>query len=227
MGSRTRRSYDARRLVAVTFNSIPIKSVYDCSVNRRTKFWMNHACHAVSLFRGKAALPATIFQFVSENHLGDFASILDVLVTIIGFIVTIINVIRSRRAAELAKDSVEYAISSIKKFETVVDISSVIGMLEEIKRSHRSNQWAILPDRYATLRKTLINIRESRDLSDKHSTVIQGTIVNLTDMEKAVEKSLPDVPPNMHIRFNALLSEHVDALAGVLAELKFSESGGR
>jgi len=98
-------------------------------------------------------------------------------------------------------------------------------MLEELKRSQRSNQWASLPDRYALLRKTLIGLRESRDLKEHHLTILQDTIVNLRDIEDAVEKALPAAPSNSYARFNALLSDNIDEPVRVLAEIKLSETG--
>lgn len=163
--------------------------------------------------------------WVSNNHIGDLASIAGVLISVVGFMLTAYNVSRSRKAAELARDAAQSAKNSIQTFETVVDLSAVIGMLEEIKRSHRNSQWALLPDRYAALRKTLISVRRSRELSDQHASVLQAAIANLSDMENAVKRALPNVPNDLHARFNALLSENIDELAGVLAELKFSEAG--
>jgi len=54
--------------------------------------------------------------------------------------------------------------------------------------------------------------------------VIQSTIVNLRDIEDAVEKALPDAPTKSYARFNALLSDNIDELVRVLAELKLSET---
>jgi ABC-type protease/lipase transport system fused ATPase/permease subunit len=161
-----------------------------------------------------------------DNHIGDLASIAGLIVSIVGFLITIYNVMRSRKAAERAKEAAQKAVSSIRSFEAVVDLSSIIGMLEEIKRTQRSNQWALLPDRYASLRKTLISLRQSHDLAEQHSAVIQSTIVNLRDIEDAVEKALPDAPTKSYARFNALLSNNIDDLVRVLAELKLSETGG-
>jgi ABC-type protease/lipase transport system fused ATPase/permease subunit len=103
---------------------------------------------------------AAFLIWVADYHVGDLASISGVLISVIGFILTVYNVRRSRKAAELARDAAQSAKNSIQTFETVVDLSTVIGLLEEIKRSHRNNQWALLPDRYAALRKTLISVRK-------------------------------------------------------------------
>ncbi|WP_155931316.1 MULTISPECIES: hypothetical protein [Methylosinus] len=167
----------------------------------------------------------SIIGWIGENHVGDLASIAGVGISVIGFMVTVYDVRRSRKAAELAQQAAQDAKNSIQIFETVVDLSAAIQMLEEVKRAHRNRQWEALPDRYANLRKTLISIRRSSDLSDEHASVFQAAIANLRDMEQAVEKSLPNMPQGSHHRFNELLSKDVDELAGVLAELKFSEIG--
>ena len=175
--------------------------------------------------RESTSLWSEFLTRIADEHLGDLASIAGFAISIIGFGLAIYNVRRSRRAAERAQEAAQSARNSIRIFETLVDISAVIGMLEEMKRAHRNSQWAILPDRYAALRKILIGVRKSRNLSDRHSAALQGAIVNLSDIEKAVEKALPNVPANSHAKFNAALSENIDALAAVLAELKFGDTG--
>jgi hypothetical protein len=165
-------------------------------------------------------------DILAEHRLGDLTGVIGLAVTIVGFAFTLVNVVRSREAAEKALIAAESARSDIRNFETVVDFAGAIALLEEIKRSHRQNEWALLPDRYAALRKTLIGIRKSRpDLSDQHATVVQGAIATLAQIERAVEKALPDVPPNSHVKFNSLLSTNIDDLTGVLTELKFAETG--
>lgn len=169
----------------------------------------------------------TFLNWIAENRVGDFASIAGVIISVIGFVLTVYNVVRSREAAELAQRAAQSTRDSIETFETVIDLSSVIGMLEETKRAHRNHQWAALPDRYAILRKTLIAVRQSHKLSDRQAAVLQGAIANLRDMEQAVERLLPDVPKDTYPKFNALLSENIDELTGVLAEIKFAETGAQ
>ncbi|WP_425622379.1 hypothetical protein ACPS74_12650 [Methylocystis sp. SB2] len=102
---------------------------------------------------------AAFLNWIAENHVGDLASIAGVLISVVGFVLTVYNVRRSRKAAEHARDAAQSVKNSIQTFETVFDLSRVIGLLEEVKRSHRNNEWALLPDRYAALRKTLINVK--------------------------------------------------------------------
>lgn len=168
---------------------------------------------------------AAFLGWIAENRIGDLSSIAGVLISIVGFVLTVYNVRRSKKAAELARDAAQSAKNSIQTFEAVVDLSGVIGLLDEIKRAHRTRQWAVLPDRYAALRRTLINVRKSRELSDQQAAVLQAAIANLSDMENAVEKALPDVPPDLHTKFNPRISQNIDDLAGVLADLKYAETG--
>ena len=95
----------------------------------------------------------SIIQWITENHVGDLASIAGIFITIIGFCVTLWNVWRSRSAAERAEMAANEARRMIRSYETVAEFSSAITLMEEIKRLHRSRQLDMLPDRYSALRK--------------------------------------------------------------------------
>jgi len=72
-----------------------------------------------------------------------------------------------------------------------MDFTAAISRLEELKLAHRSGQWAVLPDRYAAVRKLLITIRTSNsDLTAKQQTAIQQALANLRSYETSVEKGL-------------------------------------
>ena len=83
-----------------------------------------------------------------------------------------------------------------------------------------------LPDRYSAIRKLLISLRASSpDLSDAHKATIQAALLNLHDIELAVEKGLDNPSSLKSAKFNAVLSEDLDGLTAALAELKAAKSG--
>jgi hypothetical protein len=160
------------------------------------------------------------------NRIGDLSGIVGVAISLIGFAATVTGVVRSKRAAERAEEAARAAKDSIRMFDTVVDFAAAISVLEEIKRAHRQQQWPLLPDRYSTIRKTLISIRANgNDLSDDHKTVIQNALVNLSSIEKAVERGLEDPSSLKPARFNSLLSNDIDNLMTVLVQLKTTKVG--
>jgi hypothetical protein len=102
----------------------------------------------------------SMLQWIAENHLGDLASLAGVAISLIGFVVAIWNIRRSKSAAERAEAAAMDAQRMIRVFEAVSDFSAAIALMEEIKRLHRTTgPIQILPDRYAALRKMLIGVR--------------------------------------------------------------------
>lgn len=164
--------------------------------------------------------------WLQKYRVGDIASVIGVVISLIGFAVTIVSVFRSKRAAERAELAAKDARESIRLFEIVVDFTAAISTLEEIKRAHRHQKWELLPDRYAAIRKLLISLRSSsEDLSSGQRSAIQSALVNQRAIETAVERGLSNPSSLKPAKFNSVLSDDVDNLTAVLAELKTTKTG--
>jgi hypothetical protein len=98
-------------------------------------------------------------NWITENHIGDLASLAGVIISFIGFVVTVWNVRRSKSAAERAEVAANEARRVIRFYETVSEFSAAIAIMEELKRLHRLGATDVLLDRYAALRKALITVR--------------------------------------------------------------------
>ena len=147
-----------------------------------------------------------------------WADVSGFFIAIVGFAATLWNVVRSKNAAIKAQEAAQAARDSIRQFDSIVDFSTAIAVLEEIKRSHRETGVSnALPERYAAIRKQLIVLRASSvDLSDEHLAVIQDAIANLRTMETYIEKALANKTEFPVARFNSLLSRDIDKLVDVL-----------
>jgi hypothetical protein len=165
--------------------------------------------------------------WVSGNKIGDLASIAGVVISLVGFAVTIWGVIRSKDAATRAEQAAKDTRDKIRLLDTVVDFSAAISTLEEVKRMHRSNEWALLPERYAAIRKLLISLRTSGPpLTDEQNVTIQGALANLREMEAHVERARESQTVPKSAKFNVLVSTDIDNLLTVLNELKVARTGG-
>lgn len=163
-----------------------------------------------------------LIDFIVKNNWGDVASIIGLIITIISFIVILINVLRSKRAAEQAKVAVAQVREDLLKVDTVAEFSSALSCMDEIRRLHRQEAWEILPDRYSALKKSLISIKSSNpNMSDEHKKVIQSTIQIFTSIADQVETSLSlkESPPDI-AKLNQIISKHIDKLQQVLIEIK-------
>lgn len=162
----------------------------------------------------------------SLSRAGDIASLFGVLITVVGFCLTLLNVRRSRLAAAAARDAANDTKRSIEAFEVVADLSKALTTMEEIRRLHRAGSWEVLPDRYSFLKQTLISIKNThRDLPDESMKAVQGSIVFFTDLAKEVEKAIEDKkPPKSVARMNTIVSSHLDSLYEIFIKLK-NEAG--
>jgi hypothetical protein len=166
-------------------------------------------------------------SWVTDNKIGDLASIAGVLISVVGFAVTIVGVARSQGAAKRAEQAAKETRDKIRLLDTVVDFSAAISILEEVKRMHRSSEWALLPERYATIRKHLITLRTNGPrLTDEQNVTIQTALANLREMEAQVERARENQTMPKSAKFNMLISTDIDNLITVLNELKAARTGG-
>ena len=170
----------------------------------------------------------TFLAWLRDNQIGDLTGLIGLAVSLVGFVATLIGVSRSKTAAERAEQAARSARESIRYFETVVDFSGVIAMLEDIKRGHRQQQWPQLLDRYAAIRKVLVTLKAANvDLSVDQRSVIQSALTNISAIEQDVEAGLQDPVSLGFAQFNQIVSQDIDRLLTVLVQIKGAQTGER
>jgi hypothetical protein len=108
---------------------------------------------------------------------------------------------------------------------SIVDLSSILAALHDLKTLHRVSAWSVLPERYGRLRSSLVALRASRpQLDENQKTVLQSAIQHLADLEVNVDRLLltSKTPTNVH-RINAVISGEIDALTELLTKLQREE----
>jgi len=153
---------------------------------------------------------------------GTWADVSGFLIAIFGFGATLVGVRKSKNAAIAAQQAAQATRDSIRLLETIVDFSTAIAVLEDIKRAHRETGISsTLPERYATIRKQLIVLKGSHvKLSDEQLAVIQNAVANLSTMENHIEKALSNKSVLPVAKFNSIISRDIDKLVDVLTALK-------
>jgi hypothetical protein len=155
---------------------------------------------------------------------GAIASVVGLGLTIIGFVVTIIGVWRSKAAAEQAQRAAESTRTSLAHYDAIADLSSAAAIMDEIKRLQRHGAWTVLPDRYGDLRRKLVALKGSpAQLSHEQRLVLQGTIETFADLERKVERSIStgSSPPNP-AKLNDIVSAELDEVHAVLLAVQHS-----
>ena len=152
----------------------------------------------------------------------DWLSVAGLVLTVGGFIATLINVVRAKRAATRAQEAVDEVRNDIRYIEMVADVSRTVTAMEEITRLQREGAWSILPERYATLRKSLIEIRSAnKNLPDEHKASLQNSIQLLKGVQRTVEEAVAaNKEPKNVVRLNEVVFDQIDDLHGILTEVK-------
>lgn len=170
---------------------------------------------------------AQFLSWVEVQRLGDLASMAGLLVSVVGFALTIWGVMRSKGAAERAEQAAAETRQTIRLLDTVVDFTTAIGALEEIKRLHRTANWPLLPERYTTIRRLLVTLRTTNPhMTSNQRNVVQSALANLIVIENLVEKGLVNPGSLNAAKFNSSISNDIDNLLAVLTELKMAKAGG-
>lgn len=163
-----------------------------------------------------------IINIVEKTHFPDYASVLGLLITIVGFIVTIYNVIKSKNASILAEETVNNVRTDLRLYQTVSGFSNAIAIMDEVKRLHRQKEWKLLPDRYSNLRKSLISIRFNNPiLSEQEQKEIQSSIAQFSGLEKLIDEYLlSENPKEINIpKINSRVSKQIDRIQQILVNL--------
>lgn len=169
---------------------------------------------------------SSFLAWLRDNQIGDLTGVIGLAISVFGFAATLVGVYKSKTAAERAEQAAKSVRESIRFFETVVDLSGVIAMLEDIKRGQRQEQWLLLLDRYAAIRKVLVTLRSANiDLTPEQQSVIQAALINISAIEHTVETGLKDPERLQSARFNRVVSREIDRLQTVLVEIKNSQTG--
>lgn len=183
-------------------------------------------------FRKAAVADPTAYSnflnWMEVNRIGDLASVAGVAISLVGFTVTVVGVLRSKSAAQRAEHAANSTRESVRLIDTVVDFTAAITALDEIKRLHRTSNWALVLDRYSTIRRLLVIARaNNRQLTGRQQEAIQSALANLIVLESTLERafatgSTPNAP-----KLNASISTNIDDLLAVLTEIKMSTIGDR
>lgn len=164
--------------------------------------------------------------WAAENHVGDVASILGVLVALIGFGITAWAAVRAKSAAESAKAAADQIKEKFNKFDAIASISEAIAIIEESKRHLRANIFFIVPDRCGASRRLLIAVRRGTEFSEVQLAVIQAAVSALADIERRIESTIQKRAAINVSRMNKMLTREADNLTQLLADLKVDSNGG-
>jgi hypothetical protein len=169
-------------------------------------------------------LPQPLLDWLARTRAGDLASILGLVVSIIGFVITIYNVRRSRTAAQAAETAAREMRAKLSTQDSIVAITTAITAMNEVRRLHRDGAWTLLPDRYTVLRQSLIAIRSGAvPLSPDQLRLLQAAIQQFASIERQVDQAIVDPDTVLdRVKLNQIVSKQSDRLIELLVQIRNS-----
>lgn len=152
----------------------------------------------------------------------DLSSVLGLLVSLVGFAITIIGVRKSRGAALAAKAAAQEVRQRMSMTGAVSDLNRVVNELHEIRLLHRAGAWEVLLLRYSSIRRQLISIKGSHpELSEQQKATIQGVIGQFAIIEDIVEVAVANrQAPSGIPELNRTAAVQADKLNAILVAIE-------
>ena len=173
-------------------------------------------------------MPERVAGLLDAYRLGDLASLLGLLVALVGFAATVWAAWRAKTAAEAAAEAANRTRDQLLSFQTTTDLSSVISKMEALKALHRAGNFPGLADRYSALAGDLMSIRSRNpSLSAKERAILQEVVLLFRGMEHEIDLSSQDGVDRFDVaRLNRAISRAFDELTALLHDLERRAHGG-
>lgn len=160
-------------------------------------------------------------KFLEVHRIGDYAGLLGLLISFVGFYVTYKAANKSKTASEQAAAAVAGIRIDIKRSETVEAFATALAVMDEIRRMYLSDNMYYLPERCNSLRSHLIAIRTGNPfLTDADLIVLQSAITRSSSMEKTVIDHLVKNTVVERDRLTRSISKDYDALQTVFVRVR-------
>lgn len=161
---------------------------------------------------------------IQAGKWGDVASVVSVLITLVGFLWTLIALARSKSAAKRVAEAVADVQKQLSIQGLSVDLAALMSEIEEIKHLHRLGVWQAMPTRYTSVRKQLLTIKETCPvLTKSQKSSLQGVLQQMQAISDAVETALAAKrAPQDAASLTRIASAQGDKLTSVLLQIQQS-----
>jgi hypothetical protein len=159
-------------------------------------------------------------DLATVSYLGSIASIVGLVVAILGFVYTIYVALGSRKAAEAAKAASESVAKNIARIDALTILTSAIALMENIKGLCVTKTLQSLPDRCSEARRWIVRFSEAApDLEWAHKSRLTATAQTLSDLESLITETTDPDTFNF-IEISRKLSRHIDDLNRLHVQIK-------
>jgi hypothetical protein len=156
---------------------------------------------------------------------GDIASVLGVAIGIGGFTFTILQVRKSRTAAEAARSAARATSRQLRRIDTLADVTRAYEYARRIMELHRASSWEPAVERCHDLKALLVRTHTlNLGIPPEYAQKLQYAITHVSSLAAALEKQIGNrtATPNVD-RWNKLLGQIADDLQRLTMILRQKE----
>lgn len=137
-----------------------------------------------------------------KNHYGDIASVVGLVVSMLGFSFTLWQVRKSRTAAERAQMIAHEAIDRVSSRLLFTQIATAVRLVQEVRSFCRASDWPRAVDRCEQLGIVLAGVVDDAKLKGEERAAVSSAMDYLSLIVRHIEaigqgKKLALVPPRM------------------------------
>jgi hypothetical protein len=165
--------------------------------------------------------------WLGSNNVGDAVGVLGLIITIVGFILTIINIKRTKKIAVEARNAADKAVGAVNLYNELSDISSAISGMEEIIRKIHDGNFESIINNIMDVKKRLVSIKSSgNNINEDQRKLIQKTLSGLSNFSEQITNAKRNKEEVKVEGVNKKMMNHMDVLVNILVTMK-SVQGGR
>ena len=162
------------------------------------------------------------------DNVGSVASVLGLVVTAVGGIISYLAFRRAgkaRDAAAAAEVASKETRAVMTRSLTTVDLERAIALVQRLKELHRANQWATSLEHYQPLRVMLSEIRSRHPaLTPELCQILDDAILNVIEIENAVTMAVTENVGLGQLRgFDRILNDIQAQLEGISSSIQSQE----
>jgi hypothetical protein len=149
---------------------------------------------------------------------------LDTILTLLGFLIAIIEIRRTKSAVMASKEATDRTIQLLSDRSTISDLATIIIVLRETQTALRGSRHEAALLRLQDLREKLYELRNREGFkSEERLTEIQGMVFSLRKLQDTLEQSLSTSSPSKVSvrRSNSLLSDYGVQISGWREEMHY------
>jgi signal transduction histidine kinase len=165
-----------------------------------------------------------VWDWIQQNSSG-----ISILLSLAGFLILIIQAVRTRRAAEAASSAAEASRQTLLHATTVADLAGARGLIETIQYALRWSRWETALIHAQELRNNMTRIRGRSELSSEETqTQIQEMVTQLVKLHESLERKLVDANSALDTaRVCTRLATHATTITAWAEKARTATEGGQ